>query len=76
MLGKAIKYMRKKKNLSQEDLANLIRINRTTLGNYETEIRQPTFDMIEKISNKCGYKIFFENEKEKFQLKDLERKDV
>ena len=63
MIGKVIKYVRRKKNLSQEDLASLIKMNRTTLGNYETETRQPTFETIEKIANKCGYKIYFENEK-------------
>ncbi len=76
MIGKAIKYIRKNKGYSQEDLAMLINIKRTTLGNYETETRQPVFETIEKIANKCGYKIYFDNGKEKFQIKDLERKDV
>lgn len=76
MIGKIIKYVRKNKELSQEDLASLLKMNRTTLGNYETETRQPTFETIEKIVNKCGYKIFFTNGKEQFQSKDLERKDV
>ena len=67
MIGKIIKYMRKNKELSQEDLATLLQMNRTTLGNYETETRQPTFETIEKISNKCGYKILMKkkNFKEK-----------
>ena len=68
--------MRKKQNLSQEDLGRLLKINRTTLGNYETETRQPTFETIEKIANKCGYKIFFEKDKEKLQSKDFIRKDI
>ena len=76
MLGKMIKFMRKSKNLSQEDLASILNINRTTLGNYETEIRQPTFETIEKIANKCGFKIFFDNGKERYQIKDMERKDL
>lgn len=76
MIGKVIKYMRKKQNLSQEDLGKLLGINRTTLGNYETETRQPTFEIIEKIANKCGYKIYFQKENDKFQIKDLIRKDV
>ena len=76
MIGKAIKYIRKNKGYSQEDLAMLINIKRTTLGNYETETRQPVFETIEKIANKWGYKIYFDNGKEKFQIKDLERKDV
>jgi len=76
MIGKVLKYLRKNKDLSQEDLGNLLKINRTTLGNYETETRQPTFEVIENIANKCGYKIYFDNGKEKFQAKDLERKDI
>lgn len=76
MIGKVIKYVRKNKDLSQEDLASLLKMNRTTLGNYETETRQPTFEMIEKIVNKCGYKIIFINDREQFQAKDLERKDI
>ncbi len=76
MIGKVIRYVRKTKNLSQEDLASILKMNRTTLGNYETGTRNPTFEIIEKIINKCGYKIYFENEKEKFQLKDIERKEI
>ena len=75
MIGKVLKYVRSTKSLSQEDLGSLLKMNRTTLGNYETETRQPTFDIIESIVNKCGYKIYFDNGKEKFQAKDLERKD-
>lgn len=76
MIGKAIKYMRKQKKLNQIELGKLVKINRTTIGNYETGTRQPTFQTLEEIANICGYKIFFENENEKFQLKDLKRKDL
>lgn len=76
MIGKVIKYIRRKKGLSQEDLSHLLKMNRTTLGNYETETRQPTFEIIENIVNKCGYKIYFVNDNEKFQAKDLIRKDI
>lgn len=76
MIGKVIKYARKKNGLSQSELAELLKMNRTTLGNYETEIRQPTFETIEKILNKCNYKIYFEKDNERFEAKDLIRKDV
>lgn len=76
MIGKAIKYMRKQKKLNQKELGDLIKINRTTIGNYETGARQPTFQTIEEIANQCGYKIFFESKDEKFQLNDLKRKDI
>ena len=70
--------MRNKAGYTQEELSRLTTINRTTLGNYETEFRQPTFDMIEELVNKGEYDIYFVNRKtqEKFKAKDLKRKDV
>ena len=68
--------MRKNNKLSQENMANLINVDRTTLSGYETNKRNPTFQMIEEIANKCGYKIYFDNGKEKFEAKDLKRKDI
>ena len=77
MIGKVIKYARSKANLTQEELGKLANINRTTLGNYETEFRQPTFEMIETLLNKCGVKIYFEMKNgEKFESKDIIRKDI
>ena len=46
------------------------------LSRYEKNQRIISFEMIEKISSTCGYKIYFENENEKFQIKDLKRKDI
>lgn len=76
MIGKTIKYMRIKKGLTQENLGKLCNIGRTTLSDYEREKTDINFETLERISKLCGYKIYFENEKEKFQVKDLERKDV
>ncbi len=77
MIGKIIKYSRKQSGLTQEELGKLANINRTTLGNYETEFRQPTFEMIETLLNKCGVKIYFEmNNGERFESKDILRKDI
>lgn len=77
MIGKIIKYARKQSGLTQEELGKLANINRTTLGNYETEFRQPTFEMIETLLNKCEVKIYFEmSNGEKFESKDVLRKDI
>ncbi len=78
MIGKAIKYMRIQRKFSQEQIGKLIGFARNTISQYETETLQPEFNTIEKIANECGYKIFFINEKtkDKFQLKELERKDI
>ena len=77
-IGLMIRDERLRKGLTQEELGKLANINRTTLGNYETEFRQPTFEMIETLLNKCGFKIYFEDvkSKEKFESKDILRKDI
>lgn len=51
---------------------------RNTVSQYETETIQPTFEIIEKIANECGFKIYFESDdgKERFQSKDISRKDI
>lgn len=53
-------------------------VARNTISRYETETIQPTFDIIEKIANECGYKIYFESldGKDKFESKDISRKDI
>lgn len=76
MIGKVLKYMRIKKGLNQEQLAKIINVERTTLSGYETERRDINFKTMEQIANNCGFKIYFDNGKEKFQAKDLERKDL
>lgn len=76
MIGKALKYMRIKKGLNQTQLAKILNIAQTTLSGYETKYSNPTFETIEQIANNCGYKIYFDNGIEKFQIKDLERKDI
>ena len=74
MIGKALKYMRIKKGLNQEQLGKIINVSQQNLSRYEKNQRIISFELIEKIANNCGYKIFFENDKEKFQIKDIERK--
>ena len=78
MIGKALKYMRKTKNLKQDVLAKEIGISQQNLSRYENEQRIVSFDTIEQIANKCGYEIYFinKNTKDKFKAKDLTRKDV
>ncbi len=78
MVGKAIKYMRNTKQMNQEKLSNIVAIGRTTLSDYEREKTDINFDTLERIANTCGYKIYFINEqtKDKFEVKDLQRKDI
>lgn len=78
MIGKALKYMRSKKNINQKDLTKVLNIGQSTLSDYENEKISISFDMIEAIANICDYKIYFVNSKTKdsFEVKDLERKDI
>ena len=78
MIGKALKYMRKTKNLKQDVLAKEIGISQQNLSRYENEQRIISFDTIEQIANKCGYEIYFINKqsKDKFKTSDLKRKDI
>lgn len=78
MIGKVLKYMRKSKNINQKQISEVVGVARNTISQYETETIQPTFDVIEKIANTCGYQIYFENKEknEKFACKDIIRKDL
>lgn len=78
MIGKALKYMRKERQLSQEDLSQILSVNQTTLSGWERNYREPTFNTIEKIAKICNYEIIFKNKinDDFFTIKDLERKDV
>lgn len=74
MLNKIIKTMRKKANITQKNLATLCNIANTTLSGY----REPSFEMLEIIANKCGYKIVFKNEKsgEILTTSNINRKEI
>lgn len=78
MIGKILKTMRKKNNLSQEQIAKLTGYARNTISQYETETLQPDFNTIEKIANECGYEILFKNKKnnEVLTSKNIEREEI
>ena len=50
-IGKMIKELRVKKNISQEDLANILSVNRATIANYESGRRALTIDKLEELLN-------------------------
>ena len=78
MIGNVLRYMRRKKKYKQGQIGKIAGVARNTVSQYETETIQPTFEIIEKIANECGFKIYFESDdgKEKFQSKDINRKDI
>ena len=56
-LGTRIRYLRKRKRLSIEDLALLCEINKNYLCDLENGRRNPTIQMLEKIANGLGITI-------------------
>ena len=49
--SKALKRLRKERGLSQSQLADALNISRTSIGNYEQGIREPSFEMAELIAD-------------------------
>ena len=78
MIGKILKTMRRKNNLSQEQIGVLTGYAKNTISQYETEARHADFSAIEKIANECGYEIIFYNSKtnDKLTTKNIEREEI
>ena len=56
-LGEKIKFLRKTKNMSQEDLAKHLKINRNFLSRIETGKSEPSISIIKGICNLFGVSI-------------------
>lgn len=51
MLSKKIKNLRIQKGKTQQELADLLNISRSTLAGYESESKQPSYEMLVKIAD-------------------------
>lgn len=49
-LGEKIKYLRKSKGISQEELASMLKINRNYLSRIETGKSEPTSSILKQIA--------------------------
>ncbi len=78
MIGKILRTMRRKSNLSQEQIGKITGYARNTISQYETETLQPDFSTIEKIANECGYEIIFKHKisGEILTTKNITRKEI
>ena len=76
MIGKILKYMRKKQELNQDELSKKTNIPQNTISQYETGRIQPTFEIIENIANNCGYEVEFKNNDDIVNSKNIDRKEL
>lgn len=62
LFGKKLKEIRKKKNITQQYLAELCDLHPTTIGMIEVGKRTPSFATVELLANKLGveYVEFFD----------------
>lgn len=51
MLSRNLKYLRKKQKLSQQELSDIMKIPRTTLGDYERGKTEPNIETLIRFSN-------------------------
>ena len=54
MLGEKLIKLRKEKNLSQEEAANILNVSRQTISKWETDMSTPDFDKIVPICELYG----------------------
>lgn len=78
MIGKLIRFMRKRNHFSQKQLADYLQVANCTLSHYEVESRSVSFGDMVKIADACDFSIKFVDNKtnEVFELSDMKRKDV
>ncbi len=76
MIGKKLKYMRRKRELNQDDLSKITNIPQNTISQYETGRIQPTFEIIETIANGCGYDVEFKSNNDVVNSKNIDRKEL
>lgn len=68
--GERLKELRTSKKMKQEDLAGILKISKSAVGMYERNEREPSYEILEKISN-------YFNESIDYLLtgKEIEKKD-
>lgn len=50
-LGNRLKKLRDENNFSQKDVANRLNISNATLSQYESAVRQPSYDILKKLAD-------------------------
>jgi len=56
-LGSRLRELRKKKNLTQKELGKIFKVSESTIGMYERNEREPSYDLIRQFSDFFGVSI-------------------
>lgn len=51
MFGKRLRYLRQQKGLKQKELSKILELSERAVGNYETDYRFPSQDILNKIAD-------------------------
>ena len=57
MFGDRLKELRKGKNLTQEEIGELCEVGKTTISNWENNITQPPFEIVNKLAQYFGVSV-------------------
>jgi transcriptional regulator with XRE-family HTH domain len=57
MYGKFLRALRRSQNLTQRQLSEIVGIAQANLSAYENDRQMPSFDMVNKLVNACGYRL-------------------
>jgi transcriptional regulator with XRE-family HTH domain len=49
--GKRLRSLRKQKNMTQKDLADIFKLSESTIGMYERDEREPSFEFVKRIAD-------------------------
>lgn len=50
MIGQRLKELRKKKDISQDELSKILGITTSAVGQYETDVRNPSYEILINLS--------------------------
>jgi HTH-type transcriptional regulator, competence development regulator len=49
--GKRLRFLRKKRNMTQKDLADVFNLSESTIGMYERDEREPSFEFVRQLAD-------------------------
>ena len=64
MFSDVLKQLRKRHNMTQGDLSNALKISRSTIAMYETNVRMPDHELMKRISELFNVSMDYLYEKE------------